>query len=98
MRAHLRKTDLANRNPARKAAQSVKASIARGGVDAGAVAVVAVATGNATTASRRFVPAKTDLNLNCNTRSRTWIVRRPTRAVPPTRLQSKSGLLRRQRN
>jgi hypothetical protein len=72
--------------------------IAKGGVDVGAVAVVAVAIGNATAASRRFVPAEMVLNLNCNTRSRTWIVRRPMRAVPPTRLRSKSGLLRRQRN
>ncbi len=98
MRAHRRKTDLANRSPARKAAHSAKANIAKGGVDAGAVAVAAVAIGNATAASRRFVPAKMVLNQNCNTRSRTWIVRRPTTAVPPIRLQSKSGPLRRQRN
>src|SRR5262245_37460543 len=89
MRAQPRKTDLANRSPARKA-HLVKASIAKAGVDAGAAAVVAVAIGNATAASLRFVPAKTVLNQNCNTRSRTWIVHRPTRAVSPTRLRSKS--------
>jgi hypothetical protein len=71
MRDHRRTMDLVSRRPVRKAAHSVKASIAKGGVDAGAVAVAAVAIGNATAASQRFVPAKTDRSLNCNTRSRT---------------------------